>query len=73
MTRIYCKQCDDMTPFIVTARERDPFTLGQGAEGDIICPRCMSVLATIVFEEEGLFAFQKVADLATAKNLRLSS
>ena len=61
MIKVYCRDCREFTPLAVEDMLKQPDQ--NIITGSLICPRCSSTLATLQVEEEGIYSFQKVADL----------
>lgn len=60
---IYCEGCDKKQPMRIDYMRQDTNFPHQGIWGDICCAECFLVLNSITVDEEGIYAFQKIADL----------
>lgn len=66
MMQAYCKTCDAFMPVPVVAMRQDVAIAW--AEGDMLCPICSSIIATLKTDQDGLFAFHRVGDLIGETN-----
>ena len=60
--RIYCDLCGEYAEFDIDQMRTDE--LNEKPWGDIVCRQCRLVIATIVVDEPGLYAIEKVGELA---------
>ena len=59
--RIYCECCGENVPLEIEPMSTDELN-GDKIWGDIVCPECHFVIATLTADESGIYAIEKVGD-----------
>lgn len=67
MIKIWCEGCGGNVPFELEKLSSDDLN-GDAIWGDVVCPNCKLVIATITADEPGLYNLVKIADIVEDTN-----
>ncbi len=61
MIKFFCRYCETEQPVQIQPMNKD--SLNPESWGDILCSKCMFILATVTVDEAGIYDFVKVAEV----------